>query len=311
MNAPRKASVAQNESRVVCLGIKKGFTLIELLVVIAIIALLLAILMPALHTVKMKAASINCMANTKNLTLGWLMYRDDNDGRLMSATQEAVERNGNYVGWIGIPYAESVGDRGPVISPPVTDDDEFRGIKRGRLYDYVEDSIDVYHCPGDNIRRSKFDGTRIFNSYVMANCLYGAPSPGFGYWNPYIEKTQISRYGQITSPSIRYVFVESAIEKNYNSQAHFLLASPEYTGQKDRWGWGVPMAINHGDSSVLSFADGHSETHKWRDSFTRDWVFKLSDQNTGSYGFAYPPPDQTQDIEYMARGWARRPLPTD
>ncbi|MHC4330225.1 MAG: type II secretion system protein, partial [Planctomycetota bacterium] len=57
----------------------KGFTLIELLVVIAIIALLMAIILPALNAVKKKAATTVCLSNTKNLSLGWYMYMTDND----------------------------------------------------------------------------------------------------------------------------------------------------------------------------------------------------------------------------------------
>jgi len=288
---------------------RKGFTLIELLVVIAIIALLMSILGPSLRLARMKASAIACMANTKNLTLGWIMYKDDNDSLIMSATEEATDDDGTRVGWIGKPYAVTPGDRGPVSGPPVTDEDEIRGFKRGRLYEYVRDPK-VYHCPGDTIRRSVFDGTRIFCSYVVASCLYGAPSSGFGYWNPYLARTQITSYQQIKQPPKRYVFVESAIEKNYNSQGHFLLAAPEYTGRKE-WGWCVPMALNHGDSSVLSFADGHSKTHRWVDPFTRERVYKLSMEHTGAYGIDFPPPDQQTDIKYMAEGWARRPRATD
>ncbi len=80
-----------------------GFTLIELLVVIAIIALLMAIILPALNSVKKKAAATVCLSNTKNLALGWYMYMGDNDGRIMSSENNGVEQNGTYVGWIGVP----------------------------------------------------------------------------------------------------------------------------------------------------------------------------------------------------------------
>ena len=62
----------------------RAFTLIELLVVIAIIAILMAIVMPALSLAKQKAATTVCLSNTKNLALGWYMYMGDNDGRIMS-----------------------------------------------------------------------------------------------------------------------------------------------------------------------------------------------------------------------------------
>ncbi len=63
---------------------RKGFTLIELLVVIAIIALLMAILMPALNRVKKQARAVACMANLNQWSLYWKMYCDDNNGYWLS-----------------------------------------------------------------------------------------------------------------------------------------------------------------------------------------------------------------------------------
>ncbi len=62
---------------------KNAFTLIELLVVIAIIAILMGILMPALNIARDQAMRIHCISNVRSLTLGWLLYKDDNDDRLV------------------------------------------------------------------------------------------------------------------------------------------------------------------------------------------------------------------------------------
>ncbi len=279
----------------------RGFTLIELLVVIAIISLLMAIILPALNAVKRKAATTVCLSNTKNLAMGWYMYMGDNDGRIMSSEDNGVEPGGNYVGWCGVP--RDLNDNllsNTQANPPVTDADEIRGIIRGQLYPYVKDSK-IYHCPADNVRKSIYDRTGVFVSYGVPMCLYGALNPSSAQYN-----RQIRTFSEIRSPSTRYVFVESAETRNWNSSHHFAFGSPEYTGT-NRWGWWGPMAVNHGDSSILGFCDGHSEIRKWRDRFTIDRVDKLIRQGVATYGIEYPPEGQTLDITYMANGWAYHP----
>jgi prepilin-type N-terminal cleavage/methylation domain-containing protein len=278
----------------------RAFTLIELLVVIAIIAILMAIIMPALNLVKKKAATTACLSNTKNLSLGWYMYHSDNDGKIMSCEDNATEPGGNFVGWCGVPRDESGATLSNTqTSPAVTDEDEIRGIQRGVLFPYVKDP-DVYHCPADNQRKSLYDGTTVFVSYGMPYCLYRTTNKGSADYN-----LQIRRFDEISRPSTRYNFVESAETRNWNSSHHFVLGTPEQTNL-DEWGWWGPMAVNHGDSSVLGFCDGHSEVRKWRDRFTIERVYKLIDEGATTYGIEYPPAGQTQDIDYMAKGWAYR-----
>jgi len=280
---------------------EKGFTLIELLVVIAIIALLMGILLPSLRLAKQKAASAVCLVNSKNLAVGWTMYQDENDGRLMSATMEARDDSGTRVGWIGLPR----GENGTVYphsdltrtTPPVTDGDEMRGIEAGVLYPYIKNA-DAYHCPADNQRRSLFDGTKIFATYQVPGCLYGYPNQSNSRY-----RHQIKKYAQITNPSRRYVFVECAEMRNWNSNGRFLMGAPEYG--HPNWAWWVPLAVNHGDSSILGFCDGHAEVRKWRNPSTKDHVNKLLEQGGNNYGTIVPT-DGTEDLEYMAAGWAYR-----
>ena len=284
----------------------RAFTLIELLVVIAIIAILMSILMPALQLVRRKASAMACMANTRNLALGWYMYAESNDDRIMSSNDNAREPGGNFVGWIGRPRDDSDTqiDDYTLRSPIVTDEDEIRGIKYGLLFDYVKDP-GVYHCPGDNIRISKYDLSPVFVSYSVPRCLYGDVNPGQSMYN-----RQIKRFSEISAPSTRYSFVETAETRNWNAAHHFVLAAPEYTDVPNEWGWWGVVAINHGDSSILGFCDGHAEVRKWRNRFTRERLDKLLFDDDGSdddsYGFAWCTDDQLEDIQYMGRGWPYR-----
>ena len=80
---------------------KKAFTLIELLVVIAIIAMLLAILMPALNKVKDIAKKVGCAANLRSLSMAAIFYADANDGRTPSSTNTWQDGSVKRGGWSG------------------------------------------------------------------------------------------------------------------------------------------------------------------------------------------------------------------
>ncbi len=282
---------------------RRAFTLIELLVVIAIIALLLAIIIPSINLAKRKAASAVCLVNVKNLALSWYMYQEDNDARIMSANDDqynAYESSGQFVGWIGV--ARDANGNTMSISqsnPAVTDEDEIRGIEVGRLFEYLQ-SHKVYNCPADKIRKSIYDNTTVYVSYSVPECLYGFTQTTHSRYN-----NQIRFFHEITSPGQRYVFVEAGETRNWNAGHHFVMAAPEYTGQRE-WGWWGPIAINHGDSSTVGFCDGHAEVRKWRDAYTKERVDKLLIQGGGNYGQDYPPAEQRSDIDFMAAGWPYR-----
>ena len=85
---------------------RQAFTLIELLVVIAIIAILMAILMPALRIAREQGRAISCRGNVKTLTLAWLMYKDENDDKLIGGHPPAT----NQAPWVlDAPNADTSG----------------------------------------------------------------------------------------------------------------------------------------------------------------------------------------------------------
>ena len=96
-----------------------GFTLIELLVVIAIIAILMAILMPALNRARLQGKRAACMGNLKQLTLAWIMYADENDDKIPSANPTST----GWVEWVSNQNA-------PEQEKLATDSDYYREITR-------------------------------------------------------------------------------------------------------------------------------------------------------------------------------------
>ena len=132
----------------------RAFTLIELLVVIAIIAILAAMLMPALGKAKQKAEGTGCMNNTKQLTLAWLMYSNDNNDTL------CPNRDGGDVqGWQSdtanwtkpVPYAKLSWAGGwEDFQPNVPDNTNVFNLMYGAMGgQYTSKNTGIYHCPAD------------------------------------------------------------------------------------------------------------------------------------------------------------------
>ena len=166
---------------------KKGFTLIELLVVIAIIALLLAILMPALKRVKEAGRRTVCLAHIKQLSLAWRLHANENNGRIPAANIA----HSNY-GWV------DTMDVGDSIKK------QTKAIERGRLFPYVE-TIKVYRCP--TVPRDEL------RSYSIVCSMNTRLDSGF--------KGQVfTEIGQIPNPSSRAVFICEGKITNYGFAVH-------------------------------------------------------------------------------------------
>ena len=214
-----------------------GFTLIELLVVIAIIAILAGMLLPALSKSKAKAQGVMCLSNAKQLTLAWLLYTDEHDDSFVN-NHGRDETRATRQSW-----ANNVQDW-------TTSDDNTNLIylTEAKLSSYLNKSTAVFKCPGD--RSVAENGPRI-RSMAM-NAMVGSTGVLTNRFNP--DYKQFVKPSDLQSPSQTFVFIDE--HQDTINDGFFVNTLDEYK-------WGNLPASYHNGAASLSFADGHTEAHRW------------------------------------------------
>jgi prepilin-type processing-associated H-X9-DG protein len=225
--------------------------------VIAIIAILASLLLPALGKAKVKAQGIACMANTKQLMLGWLLYAGDYGDKLMPAASWV----GGSMDWTGA--ADNFNT--DILLDPLKS-----------LIAPYEKSVNVYKCPSDNFESAATPQPRV-RSYAMNSILGGGGQtpnittvqyPAGRHWPKNGAGAEKMADLRVPGPADVWVMLDEHPDSINDAQFHF---DPGYQLTSGCYWRDMPGSTHNGACS-LSFADGHSEIHRWMEVGRKDPV---------------------------------------
>ena len=222
-----------------------GFTLVELLVVIATVAVLSAVLLPALAGTRANGQAFQCQNNMRRLTLGWLMYQGDNNDKLME-----------YKRWVyGVMDWSSSFQNADTTYITATN----------TMATYIK-SAEVYKCPADVYQSSANRGPRV-RSVSLNGTLDGGTGAGPTKVNQngrtYFEARKVY---DLNTPGPAQIFVILDEHPDSINDGAFMLDAGLFPPQEY---WRDFPASHHNGAGSLSFADGHTEIHRWMEQQNR------------------------------------------
>jgi prepilin-type N-terminal cleavage/methylation domain-containing protein len=233
--------------------LKRAFTLIELLVVIAIIAILAALLLPALGKAKAQAQGVQCLSNNKQLTAAWHLYALDNGDALVT----------NCLGQYDSGWVQGLLN----YDPANTDNTNLQLLinpQFGKMGPYTAATPGVYKCPSDY---SVVDGHPRTRSFSMSQAMnsegqwLSAINTGVKY-QIFVKSANLAAMG----PANAFVFVDEHPDSINFGDLAVAMTDGAPPGRIEIVDW--PASSHHG-AAAISFADAHAEIHAWRNSDTK------------------------------------------
>jgi prepilin-type processing-associated H-X9-DG protein len=240
-------------------------------VVIAIIAILAALLLPALVKSKQKAQGIYCLNNLRQVMLGWKMYAGDNSGNFPvneglgpgKASDNWAVTFG-YANWVaGVEcYSGSLDNTNLAL---------LVNAQYSQLAPYVSNP-NAYKCPADQSRSFGTSGDPRVRSYSMNQAVGCTQAPNYaqlpednlkllgdppgGHWQTHAKEAQVVTPG----PSDLWVLLDE--DPDGIDDGGFAFIMPVPPGNSTTEWYNVPSKL-HGNSCAFCFADGHAEIHHW------------------------------------------------